>query len=178
MLPLLTLANHCLLCANHYLPCANHYLPCANHYLLCASHYLPCASHYLLCANHYLLYANHYLLCASHYLLCANHYLLCASHYLLCASCKHCKDTSYKLLPIIYLILEPAVCSPFIEERCLLSTIVAAKTTRIIHADNIAKFISNSPNIDFIHAVSSLCTNTSSSTEARAFVQYISLSAG
>ncbi|XP_067941897.1 uncharacterized protein [Watersipora subatra] len=46
-----------------------------------------------------------------------------------------------------------AICSGFIEEKCLMSVIVAAKTTRVIHADNLRSFIKLSPNIDFVHAL-------------------------
>lgn len=63
----------------------------------------------------------------------------------------------YKVFSRLCLV-EPAICSGFIEEKCLMSAIVAAKTTRVIHADNLRSFIKLSPNIDFVHAVSNFIT--------------------
>ena len=122
-----------------------------SHVLITTYHVLITTYHVLITTYHVLITTYHVLV-TTYYVLVTTYYVLVTNYYVLVINTV--KIFNYKLLPIIYLILEPAVCSPFIEERCLLSTIVAAKTTRILHADNIANFIRKSPNIDFIHAVS------------------------
>jgi len=46
----------------------------------------------------------------------------------------------------------PFTCSPFIEEKCLIAPIVAAKTTRMINAENIDKFIQLGTDMEIVHA--------------------------
>ena len=58
------------------------------------------------------------------------------------------------LLHITLCFVAPFACSPFIEEKCLIAPIVAAKTTRMIHAENMRKFVKLGKGVQFVHAVS------------------------
>ena len=58
------------------------------------------------------------------------------------------------LLHITLCFVAPFACSPFIEEKCLIAPIVAAKTTRMIHAENMRKFVKLGKDVQFVHAVS------------------------
>ena len=63
----------------------------------------------------------------------------------------------YLLVMLLYITLcfvAPFACSPFIEEKCLIAPIVAAKTTRMIHAENMRKFVKLGEDVQFVHAVS------------------------
>ncbi|KAF6035443.1 hypothetical protein EB796_006253 [Bugula neritina] len=43
-------------------------------------------------------------------------------------------------------------CSAFIEEKCLISPVVAAKTTRMVHSQNVKRFAQIETDIHVLHA--------------------------
>ena len=51
-------------------------------------------------------------------------------------------------------VLAALYCPPVLKELCLMSSMVIAKTTRILHAGSVKNFMSSRPDITVLHAVS------------------------